>query len=451
MTPLDNQTLMASDALLRGRPVLIPADPEGFVFLAQEANPSAAMAPWKALSGWPASRGWTSADLWWSILAVLLRGRHDSPGRLTSLLGCFMPGRNLWQKVAPGRPLMVDRGPFAALVMRLMEEHHPSVWELLSELPEVPYEKWEGKLWVPEISILAPTGRKTLGGVVRTEREVRSGNTAALCGLRRTAGREAAKTEVWNEVEHLRSRVARQPNEGRLRVRLAQFLADEGRFEEAAGEYRAALERSPGNASWRVSLARVLRRAGQNDEAEKELRRILSSSPDCVKALVELGLLLVSTERLGEAVAVYRCALQHCPRSPWIHNNLGCALYALERFKAAEQAFKNAVRCDPDFRRAWLNLGHSLLRSKQFCAAERAYSKACEGPTKGEASCYLGLAALLSGKPYKARKALREGLALVGEGSPMVCLASDWLAMACRRCRRGRKAASNLDRSQSKA
>jgi len=90
---------------------------------------------------------------------------------------------------------------------------------------------------------------------------------------------------------------------------LVDALADEGRFAEAAGEWRTLLERQGGTAAGWVRYAALLLRAGEEDEAREALDDVLEDEPDNADALSLKAILEGGAGNLETAADLYRRVL----------------------------------------------------------------------------------------------------------------------------------------------
>jgi tetratricopeptide (TPR) repeat protein len=135
-------------------------------------------------------------------------------------------------------------------------------------------------------------------------------------------------------------------------MNLADSLADEGKNDEAAREYRMALQLDPRQVDAHCNLACVLAAQGRTSEAMAELRLALRLRPSDASSHCNLGNLLMDQGKWDEAAAEYRAALASKPGSPEIHSNLGAVLALQGRRDEAMNEFNEALRLAPDFTQA---------------------------------------------------------------------------------------------------
>ena len=110
------------------------------------------------------------------------------------------------------------------------------------------------------------------------------------------------------------------------RLVLAGTLQKQGKFDEAAQEYRMVLATDPNNSNAHNNLGIVLGRKGLMEEALKEFRLSLAIKPDQAMVYANIGFILVQTHHLPEAVIAYTKSMQLDPTDTHTHNDLGVAL-----------------------------------------------------------------------------------------------------------------------------
>ena len=143
---------------------------------------------------------------------------------------------------------------------------------------------------------------------------------------------------------------------------LANTLQQQGKFDEAAQEYRQVLATDPNNSNAHNNLGSVLVRNGLMQEALREFRLSLDIKPDQEMVHVNIGFILVETHHLPEAVEEYNKALQLNPADAHAHNDLGVALLQLGDFEKAAGQFSDALRINPSYADASRNLKMAQAR-----------------------------------------------------------------------------------------
>lgn len=188
--------------------------------------------------------------------------------------------------------------------------------------------------------------------------------------------------------------VRRNPRNARLRYGLASALKEQGRFAEAAREYRAALAIDPDYVAAHLNLGAVLIMQGipvrlgvdasqrppwlQADEAIAHLRAAVRLDPDSAGAHYNLGIAFVYQGQLAEAAREYGEAIRSNPDYADAHNNLGQVLTAQGQFDEAIQHLRQAERLMPDAADIPNNLGIALWRQGKTEEALSAFRRALQ-------------------------------------------------------------------------
>jgi tetratricopeptide (TPR) repeat protein len=143
----------------------------------------------------------------------------------------------------------------------------------------------------------------------------------------------------------------------------ATALIEEGAYDEAIAEFRAALQLMPKMAVAHVGLGAALQRKGDLDGAISQYRLFLDQHPDDAGVHMNLGTALQKQGDLDGAIAEYRLALRHRPDYALGHFNLGTALATKSLTDEALTEYRTAIRLDPGLVHAYFDLG-SLLKDK---------------------------------------------------------------------------------------
>ena len=138
-----------------------------------------------------------------------------------------------------------------------------------------------------------------------------------------------------------------------------EFLADEGRLDEAIDCYRNALRIFPDCVESRNNLGRASRASAGFDEAVTAYRRALAAGPnDAARATIRnnLAAALTDSRRFDEAAAEYGAMLDSQPGLAGVHLNLGNVLAAQGRLDEAIAHFHIAGEINPGLTLAGQNL-----------------------------------------------------------------------------------------------
>lgn len=120
-----------------------------------------------------------------------------------------------------------------------------------------------------------------------------------------------------------------------------------GRYEEAARIYRAAIASSGGDAELWYGLGFVLSRLQQGEAAIEAYRKGLALKPDHARMRNDLALVLMGQQRFEEARAELGAALAAAPDLPAVHGNFGVLCHQLGDLDEAIEHFRRAHRLAP--------------------------------------------------------------------------------------------------------
>jgi protein O-mannosyl-transferase len=157
---------------------------------------------------------------------------------------------------------------------------------------------------------------------------------------------------------------------------LGIVLGEQGQLEQAATQYLRAIELKPTYPNPYNNLGLALSQQGRLDEAMRNFSQALALQPDYADAHYNLALTLARVGRLNEAIAEYRQTLKLQPGSADVHNNLGVALDQQGRLQDAAGEYLEAILLKPDYARAYFNLGVTLGKSGRINEAIAAFERA---------------------------------------------------------------------------
>ena len=182
---------------------------------------------------------------------------------------------------------------------------------------------------------------------------------------------------TYTNIETLwRTTLARNPDCWMAHSNLGSLLKDQGRMEEAVGQFRQALQINPNDGVALVSLGIALATQGQFDEAITNFRQALQINPNDGDALVGLGIVLAARGQFDEAIANFRQALLIKPNNGDALDNLGTALAAQGRFEAAIPCYRQALQINPNRPQTLVHLARTLGQSGRAREAVGQYLEA---------------------------------------------------------------------------
>ncbi len=167
------------------------------------------------------------------------------------------------------------------------------------------------------------------------------------------------RASVYGDTETLwRDTLAKNPNAWVAHNNLGIALKDQGKVQEAIGQYEEALRINPNYADAHYNLGAVLLRTGKNEEAIAHYEQALRIKPDDAEAHNNLGVALAQTAKSKEAIAHFEQALRIKPDDAEAHFNLAVALEKTDRTREALDHYQQALKLQPDFAPA----GNALAR-----------------------------------------------------------------------------------------
>jgi Flp pilus assembly protein TadD len=153
-------------------------------------------------------------------------------------------------------------------------------------------------------------------------------------------------------------------------------LDAQGRLEDAANEYEAALKIMPTAPEAHFQLGRVLDRQGKSDLAVEHFTAVTRLRPDEGSAYLQLGQVLLKRGDFPAARSALLAAEERLPENADVHGSLGIVLKRQGDIDGAEHEYRLALACDPSHARSHYNLGLLLLDRHDFAGAEAEFAAA---------------------------------------------------------------------------
>ncbi|MCA9727442.1 MAG: tetratricopeptide repeat protein [Candidatus Eisenbacteria bacterium] len=252
------------------------------------------------------------------------------------------------------------------------------------------------------------------------------------------------RAEAFRSLESLWTDTLRKnPSAWMAHHNLAMLREEQGRFEEAAREYQAALALRPDLDQSHYNLGNVWVQFQRWTDAEREYREALALNPGLVPVHTNLGNVLYKTGRVDEAIEHWQQSLEAEPGNHDLRRSLEHALEQTGRDGEAAQELEVLVAQQPDDSRllqklAWMRATsprvevrdgrHALELSERLIRTTRephpvildTYAAAlAEIGQFAAASAALERAlALIGTTPYDRTDEIRARLALYEEGVP---------------------------------
>jgi tetratricopeptide (TPR) repeat protein len=188
-----------------------------------------------------------------------------------------------------------------------------------------------------------------------------------------------------------------QPAAGEPLLALAEAKEALGEREHASDLLAEYLKQHEDAPDVRVALTAILREQGQYEAALEQARAALVRDPKSSGALLEVGRVYRARGELDVADLVFGRALHLDEKSPRPHNELGLTALARGDTQLAFEHFEAALKADKGFAPARLNRASVLLRAGDYKAAEVEYRQVlAEEP--GHDDARVGLAIALRGE-----------------------------------------------------
>jgi tetratricopeptide (TPR) repeat protein len=192
------------------------------------------------------------------------------------------------------------------------------------------------------------------------------------------------RNQVYQSVYRFWEDIVRQtPGNAGAHNNLGNSLADQGRWDEAVPQFRAALGLDPEYADAHTNLGRALLQAGQFEESIAHFQAAIKfrpQDPDARRGLgiasYRLGNTLAAAGRYGEAADAYGTAVAMQPQFADAHVNFGGVLAELGRGPEAMREFRAALQLEPGAADVHNNLGGLLAESGRLAEAKAEFAAA---------------------------------------------------------------------------
>ncbi len=135
----------------------------------------------------------------------------------------------------------------------------------------------------------------------------------------------------------------RNPDDVKLRVKLARALLDAGKIKEARGHAEAGIESDPESGAAYYVLGRIEMAANDMDAAAEAFSKTVEKDEDNSYAWNNLGYIFIAQEKWEEAAAALESATSGAKPTEYMWNNLGMAYEHLDRIREARAAYRQAV------------------------------------------------------------------------------------------------------------
>ena len=172
--------------------------------------------------------------------------------------------------------------------------------------------------------------------------------------------------------------LASDPDNDKVIFLLANLDASTGRFEQACQAFEKAARLNPSIVDYQLRLGEVYGRLGRLDDASKVLSKALELAPDNLEAHNNLGIALASMRQFEEAAGHFAKVIEIRPDVIMAHHHYSACLNESGRSAEAIAVLKGLLERKPDDAQALNNLGSSYLNQGDFDKAVEYLSKAVQ-------------------------------------------------------------------------
>jgi cellulose synthase operon protein C len=149
----------------------------------------------------------------------------------------------------------------------------------------------------------------------------------------------------------------------------AIFLYQDGRREEAVGEFERLARENPDNRQMRTNLIIAYRTTGRADAADRVLDKALSKNPKDAEALLQRAEIAIGKRKYEQAEADLNTLLKFRPNAPEGHYVLARLNLVRGNTLTYRQQLAKALELNPELLAVRLELAQNLIAAKQASAA----------------------------------------------------------------------------------
>lgn len=204
------------------------------------------------------------------------------------------------------------------------------------------------------------------------------------------------------------------PDSPAIHKALGSVALAAGRLNEAKNEFEIALAKDKTDLASLFNLGVTLRRMGRFEEAQEKFDKVSTIDKNYPGLALERGVLFEASGQAQRALEMYQEALSKAPNDPDLMLRVGSAEVAAGHVSQAEEILRKVLRARPNSAEANHYLGRAqLLKGANLAEALRYLRRAAEiDPNRAEYWLYIGWAANDAGQPGTAEKALEKALEL---------------------------------------
>ncbi len=145
-----------------------------------------------------------------------------------------------------------------------------------------------------------------------------------------------------------RQAVANNGNDWMIRMKLADVLAETGKLEEAAEEYRRILSLISHHHAVYYVLGNVEMGLKNMNAAEAHFKKAIALDPQYLEAYIALAFIYESKRQVDDVQKIYADMLQQNPGRAMALDSYGCFLFRLGKLPDAKKRLEEALQCEAD-------------------------------------------------------------------------------------------------------
>ena len=181
---------------------------------------------------------------------------------------------------------------------------------------------------------------------------------------------------VTSEIEEIKEKLAKTPDNYALLLRLAQLYEERGEVDNAIAKLEACVRHEPDSAEIYLYYGTLLRQKGLLDDAQIAFEKALKKNMFMSKAFYQLGLLEKTRGNLEEAKLLMQKSIQLSPDDPYAHYQLGMTYQELGNTDLAILEVKRATVLHPTDSYGHSRLGQFYQKLNKYDQAISSYSRA---------------------------------------------------------------------------
>ncbi|HUC86064.1 MAG TPA: tetratricopeptide repeat protein [Candidatus Acidoferrales bacterium] len=359
--------------------------------------------------------GLSGSDLFYEHVHLTFKGNYVLAGAIARQVEQFLP-----PAIASSNRAWPEMAECAARLAYTDRDTQLAVSEILGRLRDPPF-TWQldhaeqvQRLNALSLSLAPADAPQSL-------RAARAACEAALAGhpddpllYQQLAEVEQAGGDHASAVAAARRSLDLLPSNSEAWFSLGLALAQEQKFEEAAGAFRQVFKLDSQDVWGRQNLAMCLQKLGRRDEAIREFKRAVTIKPRFGLGWLGLGKLYEEMGKTNEASDCFQAALTNRVHRADELTTLARFCRSRHWFETASTNYSEAIELSPSDADLRLEAGETLAALGRHPEAAQRFAEACRlSPDWGQAHFLCGLEFGRLGKADQAEHEFREAVRLM--------------------------------------